>query len=190
MSSPGGSQQVEWVFIPVIKDVTYEFKVDNNDNITELYVNGNKLGPASSLEMDFYFDVDVSNNQVRKFNNVFVLFGVIATKDSNKIKMQLTLNPCDFVRGFVFPSQDPSQLNNIFASNNKVSVSEKAFAILNRKKEGAVSSTINVYITQNTYTGNTKIEKIQQNTIIIEKNTGIVFKIPNDMLNIFRYSTT
>ncbi|BCU68779.1 hypothetical protein [Stygiolobus caldivivus] len=172
------------VFVPIINGI--EYSIDQ------------KKAKISSEELDFvknninlYFKI--KDNKVTGFNNVFVLFGVVASVSNKKIKLELTLNPCDYVRGFVFHVKNSNQLNNIFDGCNELEVSENAFAVLNREDK-MNTSTISVCLAQDNnkvsvYTGQTKIEEIQSTTKPIKFNNDIKDNIgPNDW-KIFKYST-
>ncbi|WP_225969532.1 hypothetical protein [Saccharolobus islandicus] len=186
----------KWVFIPIIKGVNYEIKIDNNANVIGFNINNVSLQLAD--QNNYY--VNINHGRVTGFNNVFVLFGAIACLSNNKIKIKLTLNPCDYIRGFVIPLDDNSlsNLRNIFDINNNsscVSINPKSFAILN--KRGNINMTEvsvclehanNVVAVHN---GDTRLENIENvQSIIIRVNDNPITITDNNILRIFRYSTT
>ncbi|QXJ31908.1 hypothetical protein [Saccharolobus shibatae] len=196
------SQTTKLVFIPVIDEMTYEFNLRDNkiDSVTikhksSMSSSGQQISTFQLVngKASLYFEIDNNANIIKKFNNIFVLFGVVASINNSKIKMQLTLNPCDYVRGFVFKISDLSQLNNIFDNCVLLEISKKSFAIINRKDDIDNSDKVSGCITQenNTisiYTGNAEIKSVDKQYIQVKNNTQPV-DIKQDEWKVFKYLT-
>ncbi|BFI76539.1 hypothetical protein [Sulfurisphaera ohwakuensis] len=196
-----GSQDSKLVFIPVINEITYEFNLKGN-NIDSVTIKHKSFTSSSGQQpptlrvnknAKLYFEIDNDENIIKKFNNVFVLFGVVASNNNGKIKIQLTLNPCDYVRGFVFEVGDLTQLNNIFDNCVWLEISKKSFAIINRKDNIDNFYKISICITKDNnsisiYAGNTEIKNVDKQYIQVENNAQPV-NIKQDEWKIFKYST-
>jgi len=179
----------KWIFIPIIDGITYEFNINNNNDINSIKINSQELQLVDSKKEELYYDN--RNNEIKKINNVFVLFGTIATSHNYKIKIELTLNPCDYIRGFIFSvnTSDLSKLANIFENYTELNVSNKSFAILNRENKLNIPSTITIYVakcdaTVCINTNETEIKNVNSGVIKIKGND-----VSQDLLRIFRYST-
>ncbi|BDC18772.1 hypothetical protein HS5_16620 [Acidianus sp. HS-5] len=161
---------------------------NNNNDKYSVDINGNVLSTDIKI-------IDCNGNNVKKFNNVFVLFGAVAKAENNKIKIQLTLNPCDYVRGLIF-KEDISKTSAIFDNCDNCdgrNISLKSFAILNRDGNLQMNS-IKVYISKDNnrpvsiYSGNTEIVSVKKDNGAIIKLNNTSIEI-NNVLSIFRYST-
>lgn len=174
------------LFVPIIKGIEYKFELNGN-NITSITISGQSI-PLNQINADLYLEID---REVRKFNNVFVLFGVVASNNNGKIKMQITLNPCDYVRGLVFEIdanllQQGKQISQIFDNCDRFEISKGSFAILNRNNDIGNSDKILICIARDTYTGYTELVNINEDDIKVFKDNQ---RLNIKDVKIFKHST-
>lgn len=152
----------EWVFFPLINGTMYYFEINDDLKITNFEVNGTKIKILSD-DAKYYFKINKGT-----INGVYVstLYHVAATVLDNKIVLQYTADPMNFVRGLLLkiPTQYiVTAVSRLFYYKTWIRIPSKS---LQYSHNIDVDNVVVVFLNLEVYNGSIKDEVVEVDKVI------------------------